>query len=247
MKLSFSNGHFATRIVADRSRFEKTSVALFPSAANGSNHGKNAPRSVSICVRKPCNGVASTISVNCRLMKKPASRSIRRMFASVTSRGSTCWQPQNFSFWIFKTRNEVIEYFKTARANLKPEGIMVMDMMGGGECYEVGQIDKRKIGKGKAAFQYQWEQAEYNPVNHDCSFYINFKFQDGSKLNRAFEYHWRFWTLPEVREMLEEAGFSKSHVYWELEDADGEDTGEWECREESPSIPCWVCYIVAVK
>ncbi|MEM6692082.1 MAG: class I SAM-dependent methyltransferase, partial [Planctomycetota bacterium] len=43
---------------------------------------------------------------------------------------------QNFSFWIFKTRQEVIEYFRVARANIAAEGIMVMDMMGGGECYE---------------------------------------------------------------------------------------------------------------
>ncbi len=154
---------------------------------------------------------------------------------------------QNFSFWIFKTRQEVIEYFKVARANLKPEGIMVMDMMGGGDCLEEGQVDKRKIGKGKKAFQYEWEQAAFNPVNHDCSFYIHFKFSDGSKMKRAFEYHWRFWTLPEVREMLAEAGFSNSHVYWEIEDEDGEDTGEWERRDTAPSIPCWVNYLVAVK
>jgi len=44
---------------------------------------------------------------------------------------------QNFSFWIFKTRKEVIEYFKIARANLQKEGIMIMDMMGGGECTQL--------------------------------------------------------------------------------------------------------------
>lgn len=154
---------------------------------------------------------------------------------------------QNFSFWIFKTRQEVIEYFQVARSNLKPEGVLLMDMMGGSECYEEEHTDKRKIGKGKSAFRYHWEQASFNPINADCSFYIHFKFPDGSKLDRAFEYHWRFWTLPEVREMLAEAGFSESHVYLEEEDEDGEDTGIWERREETPSIPCWVGYIVAIK
>lgn len=154
---------------------------------------------------------------------------------------------QNFSFWIFKTRAEVVEYFKMARENLNDQGIMVMDMMGGGECYTEDHVDKRKIVKGKKGFSYHWEQARFNPVNADCSFYIHFKFADGSKLKKAFEYHWRFWTLPEVREMLAEAGFSKSLVYLEVEDEDGEDTGEWEAREEAPSHASWICYIVGIR
>ena len=154
---------------------------------------------------------------------------------------------QNFSFWIFKSRSEVIDYFKAARANLKSEGIMIMDMMGGGECYTEEYVEKKKVKKGKKGFSYHWEQARYNPVNSDCSFYIHFKFADGSKMKRAFEYHWRFWTIPEVREMLEEAGFTESHVYWELEDEEGEDTGIWERSDVAVSHASWISYIVAVK
>lgn len=154
---------------------------------------------------------------------------------------------QNFSFWIFKTRREVVEYLKIARSNLNPEGIMILDMMGGGACYKEGQVDKRKIGKGKKSFRYEWEQASFDPITRDASFYIHFKFRDGSRMDRAFEYHWRFWTVPEVREMLDEAGFSESHVYWELEDADGEDTGEWERKESVANSSAWLCYIVAMK
>jgi hypothetical protein len=155
---------------------------------------------------------------------------------------------QNFSFWIFKTRQEVIEYFKMARSNLKPQGIMVIDMMGGGECYEEELVDKRTIVKGKKGFKYHWEQANFNPVTADASFYISFKFADGSKLKRAFEYHWRFWTIPEVREMLEEAGFRESHVYWENdEEEDDEDYGMWQRGDDAPSNPSWICYIVALK
>ncbi|MCP3691230.1 MAG: class I SAM-dependent methyltransferase, partial [Planctomycetaceae bacterium] len=154
---------------------------------------------------------------------------------------------QNFSFWIFKTRKEVIEYFQVAHSNMNEGGVMVMDMMGGGECYDEGQVDKRTIKKGKNGFKYLWKQERFNPVTSDASFSISFKFKDGSKLKRAFEYHWRFWTIPEVREMLEEAGFRESHVYWEEEDEDGEDTGVWSIGEEAPSNPSWICYIVARK
>ncbi len=149
---------------------------------------------------------------------------------------------QNFSFWLFKTRQEVIEYFKIARSNLAANGVMVMDMMGGSECLEENHVDKRTIKKGKKGFKYHWDQDRYDPVTGDATFYIHFKFSDGSKLKRAFEYHWRFWTIPEVREMLEEAGFSESHVYWE----DDEDN-TWHRASEAPSDPSWICYIVAVK
>ncbi|MEM8947638.1 MAG: class I SAM-dependent methyltransferase, partial [Planctomycetota bacterium] len=100
---------------------------------------------------------------------------------------------QNFSFWFFKRREEVINYFKIARDNLNPEGIMVLDMMGGGACYEEGNVDKRKIGKGKHAFRYEWEQARFDPVTRDADMYIHFRFKDGSRIDKAFEYNWRFW------------------------------------------------------
>jgi len=155
---------------------------------------------------------------------------------------------QNFSFWIFKTRAEVIAYFKTARANLNPQGIMVLDMMGGGECYEEDLVDKRTIVKGKKGFRYEWKQASFNPITADAKFHISFKFSDGSKLKKAFEYEWRFWTIPEVREMLSEAGFSESHVYWEHEDEhDPEQDGTWHRSKIAPSDPSWICYIVAAK
>lgn len=154
---------------------------------------------------------------------------------------------QNFSFWIFKTREEVLKYFKIAHTNLCEQGVMIMDMMGGGDCYTEGHVDKRTIVKGKKGFKYHWKQESFNPVNADASFNISFKFKDGSKLKKAFEYHWRFWTIPEVGELLKQAGFSECHVYWEEEDEDGEDTGIWSRQTTAPSNPSWICYIVAVK
>ncbi|MEL7487487.1 MAG: class I SAM-dependent methyltransferase [Pseudomonadota bacterium] len=166
---------------------------------------------------------------------------------TASERKSDIVAAQNFSFWIFRTRAEMVDYFKIARANLKDEGVMVMDMMGGGDSFLEGHVEKRKIAKGPKGFSYHWEQAEINPVTLECTHYIHFKFGDGSKMKRAFEYSWRFWSIPEIREMLEEAGFSKSIVYWEQEDEDGEDTGEWAPGENAPSYPSWICYLVAVR
>ena len=141
----------------------------------------------------------------------------------------------------------MVNYFKTAYNNLADQGVMIMDMMGGKDCYDTDVVDKRTIVKGKKGFKYQWQQAYFNPVNADCSFYIHFKFGDGSKLKRAFEYHWRFWTIPEVREMLAEAGFRNSIVYWEDEDADEDEDAEWIPVEEAPNDDSWICYVVGIK
>jgi hypothetical protein len=157
---------------------------------------------------------------------------------------------QNFSFWCFKSRSEVIEYLRAARANLADEGIIVMDMMGGGDCFHEGHRDERRItgyGKPLGAFNYVWEQARVDPITHDSDFYISFEFKDGSKLERCFGYHWRFWSIPEVREMLHEAGFAESHVYWEKLDAKRKETGEWERAGEAANDPSWIAYIVGVK
>ncbi len=154
---------------------------------------------------------------------------------------------QNFSFWLFKTRAEVLEYFKVVRSNMADQSIMVMDMMGGGGCFEEGRVDKRTIKKGKKGFRYFWTQERFNPVTSEALFHISFKFADGSKLKKAFVYDWRFWSIPEVRELLEEAGFSHSYVYFDREDEDGEDTGEWYRTEEYPSHESWIAYIVAVR
>ncbi len=155
---------------------------------------------------------------------------------------------QNFSFWIFKTRAAVIDYFKVAYSNLSDQGIMVMDMMGGGECFAEGHTDKRTIVKGKKGFAYHWNQESFNPITADATFSISFRFPDGSGLKRAFEYNWRFWTIPEVREMLAEAGFRESHVYWEAEnEEDPELDGGWYRCGAADSDPSWICYIVAIK
>ncbi|MCG8414430.1 MAG: hypothetical protein MI746_09460, partial [Pseudomonadales bacterium] len=152
---------------------------------------------------------------------------------------------QNFSFWIFKTRQEVIDYFKIAYNNLASEGVMVMDMMGGRDCYDTDVTDKRTIVKGKKGFKYHWEQAYFNPVTSDCTFYIHFKFGDGSKMKKAFEYNWRFWTIPEIRDMLAEAGFKESLVYWD--EADDDEDAEWIAVDELENDDSWICYIVGIK
>ena len=152
-----------------------------------------------------------------------------------------CVLAMNFSYFIFKQRSQMIEYFKAVRAALKPDGLFFMDCFGGYESFKVCK-ESRDIGNG---IKYVWDQHDYNPITGEMQCYIGFKFPDGSKNMRAFEYNWRMWTLPEIREILADAGFARSTVYWEGTDEDGEGDGEFEPAESAEQDPAWICYIVA--
>ena len=149
----------------------------------------------------------------------------------------------NFSYWIFKQREQLREYFATVREGLAEDGLFIMDCYGGYEAFQDEYKEKRDCD----GFTYVWEQEYYDPVTGDYTCHISFRFKDGSRLERAFSYHWRLWTLPEIRELLVEAGFAKATVYWQGEDEDGEGDGEFEPVEHGDADPAWICYIVAER
>jgi len=150
---------------------------------------------------------------------------------------------QNFSFFIFKQRLALLNYFKATLNNLKLEGILVLDMMGGSEMHEDENEEIREIED----FQYHWDHVSFDPITHDCKFNIHFSFSDKSKIENAFSYDWRLWTIPEVKELLLEAGFSDVHVYWEGADDDGEGNGEYTREHSAPADPAWVAYVVGQR
>lgn len=161
---------------------------------------------------------------------------------------------QNYSFFIFKTRDLVRRYFQAVHRSLEDEGIFVLDMMGGSSMLDDEIEESRQVARPtredkekNPPFRYVWEEKSFNPITHDVLFRIHFRFPDGSEISPAFEYDWRLWTLPEVRELLEEAGFSESHVYWETVDKNGEGSGKY--RRETVGRPdqAWLAYVVALK
>ena len=148
----------------------------------------------------------------------------------------------NFSYWIFRTRDQMREYFSRVYASLASDGLFFLDAYGGPEAYEE-QREKTKYD----GFTYIWDQAEFEPVTGRAVCHIHFKFPDGSRIKKAFSYEWRIWTLPELREILEEAGFKKVRVYWEDEDDDGEGTGEFSEDDTGEADLAWISYLVAEK
>ncbi|MFO1434869.1 MAG: class I SAM-dependent methyltransferase [Gammaproteobacteria bacterium] len=149
----------------------------------------------------------------------------------------------NFSYWIFKTRKLMLEYFRRVRAGLAADGIFFLDAMGGYDAFRV--LKERTKHRG---FTYIWNQAEYNPITGDYLCHIEFTFPDGSRLPKAFTYDWRLWTLPELREILLEAGFRKVTVYWdEWDEKKQKSTGEYVPMEKGEADAGWIAYIAAEK
>lgn len=145
----------------------------------------------------------------------------------------------NFSWWVFKERGILREYFAKVRKSLAPGGVFVLDLMGGTQASEL--ITERRRCKG---FTYEWEQYDFNAVTHDFRCAINFVFRDGTRLKRAFEYDWRLWSIPEARELLMEAGFKSAKVYWEGDDDKGGGNGVYRPTDKGESCMCHVTYIV---
>ncbi len=92
-------------------------------------------------------------------------------------------------------------YFEKVKKGLTKDGVFLLDAYGGWESHQP-QIERSK----KGGFTYVWDQHKYDPITHSIENHIHFEFPDGTKQHRAFSYYWRFWSLPELTELLTEAG-----------------------------------------
>lgn len=153
-----------------------------------------------------------------------------------------CTLAMNFSYCGFKRRSQLLRYFKSVRNGLKDDGMFLLDAYGGSDSF-VEMHEERDLD----GFTYVWDQHTVNPITGDVLNYIHFEFPDGSKINKAFTYDWRFWTLPELQDALMEAGFSRVVVYWEGTDEDGGGNGEWKIDTRGEACAGWVAYIAALK
>lgn len=145
----------------------------------------------------------------------------------------------NFSYWVFKTRETLRDYFQRVRRGLGSEGLFILDAYGGWESQEP-MLENRAIRGG---FTYVWDQDQFDPITHRVVNHIHFNFRDGTKLEKAFTYDWRYWTLPELCELLEEAGFEKVRVYWDT--SENEEEEAYRVRKSAENQPGWLAYITA--
>ena len=149
----------------------------------------------------------------------------------------------NFSYYIFKKRAELLRYFKFARTRLKKDGVFFLDCYGGYESFSEQNEERNLDG-----FTYIWDTAKYNPISGEVLNHIHFKFPDGTQIRKAFTYDWRLWTIAELQELLADAGFASSTVYWEGTDhATGGGNGIFRKATQGEACAGWIAYIAAEK
>lgn len=150
----------------------------------------------------------------------------------------------NFSYWCFKDRPTMVKYFKRMYDALVSDGVFFLDAYGGYESHEPDLEEPRKIDGG---FTYIWHQDVMDPITNRVVNHIHFEFKDKTKLRKAFTYDWRLWSLPEIEELLLEAGFSRVTIYWEDADENGEGSGVYRPRKSVVNEAGWIAYILAEK
>ena len=101
--------------------------------------------------------------------------------------------------------------------------------------------------KGIGRYTYYWHQKSFDPINHHGHYAIHFRSPDGVLHKDAFTYDWRVWTIPEVKELMLEAGFKRVAVYWESSDKNGDGTGEYLRTESGDNAYSWIALVVGIK
>lgn len=147
----------------------------------------------------------------------------------------------NFSYCCFKTRDLLKKYFANAYRSLNKDGIFLVDTFGGSQCYDAIEDTIKH-----ESFTYYWDQTNFDPVTNEALFHIHFKV-GSKKIEQVFTYDWRLWSIPEIRDIMLEVGFSKVHVYWEGTAKDGSGDGNFTRVDHGESCESWIAYVVAEK
>ncbi|XP_002980045.2 uncharacterized protein LOC9638833 [Selaginella moellendorffii] len=160
----------------------------------------------------------------------------------------------NFSCCCLQERKDLVSYFRQALSSISNKGgVFVMDLYGG-----LSSEQSLRIRRRYSDFTYTWEQEEFDIIKRTTRISLHFQLAKSRRvLRHAFSYHWRLWTIPEVRDCLDEAGFDSTHL-WLCErpellerknglDNTNDDKGDYEELESFNQCDAWNAYIVGVK
>jgi SAM-dependent methyltransferase len=123
----------------------------------------------------------------------------------------------NFSIGYMHERRDLVRYLKRCLKRLKRGGIFVCDTYGGASTFTVGHVQREhRLPDGRRVI-YTWEQREADPITGLVTNAMHFQVdRDGdveAVFADAFVYHWRVWSIPELADAMEEAGFRSFDVY----------------------------------
>lgn len=122
----------------------------------------------------------------------------------------------NFSIGYVECRRRLVRYLAASRRRLLPGGLFVCDMYGGPGAWRLGGLARRIPLPGGSTLHYWWEHEAADPLTGMVDNAISFRVETAGDIveehPRAFTYRWRLRSLPELRDLLLEAGFGSVEV-----------------------------------
>ena len=142
-------------------------------------------------------------------------------------------------------RTALVDYLRRAHGRLAERGgVFVCDTYGGESAFIEGSVHRKhpipaELGDANglprgAIVRYTWEQREADAITGRVLNALHFRIEVGGEiveeLTDAFVYDWRLWSVPELRDAMDEAGFAETGVYDAEPDAQDEDGRMWARR-----------------
>lgn len=122
----------------------------------------------------------------------------------------------NFPLGYLHNRESLVKYLHTSRKRLNASGVFVADVYGGESAFSPCVKTAMVTAPHGPRVRYEWEQREADALTGRVVNAIHFVVRDAkgtTRLDDAFVYNWRLWSLPELREAYAEAGFTSVEVY----------------------------------
>lgn len=114
----------------------------------------------------------------------------------------------NFPLGYFWEREGLLAYLAHARARLRAKGVFVADTYGGRDAFSIGRYSRALPG----GVRYEWEQRRADPAT--ARVFNAMHFREGGRWRRdVFTYHWRLWSIPELRDAMTEVGFRSVEIH----------------------------------
>jgi hypothetical protein len=158
----------------------------------------------------------------------------------------------NYSIFTFHERAQLVQYFRAAHRSLAGSGTLFLEIACGPGFLQAS-LEKRTLRiPGIGRITQAWEQQEYDPLSGLNRYSIHFRLPDGTWMQNAFVYHWRIWSIPELRDALQEAGFRDSIVLLEKDPDSREPSNEFLPADsihsgDAPNSSFFLAYVIAKK
>jgi len=129
----------------------------------------------------------------------------------------------NFSIGYIHDRATLVRYLERSRQRLRPGGVFVCDTYGGAASFTIGATERTHHAPDGAVIRYLWRQDHADPLTNLVRTSLHFRVLQGSEVVAdfpdAFSYHWRLWSIAELREAMREVGFASSAVHAQISPA----------------------------